>query len=336
MTYFFPRPRIEFNMVELLRKYHSHSAAKRRLTATRLEDAYGDFKSVSVDCALIGRLASEVLDYDRPRVSIVVPAYNEEVELIPTILTFLFGIAATAIPVEIIGVDNRSTDESRQLLDTMGIKVVDCDVPGLRYARAAGLAACGESSEYVWLVDADTRLLPPNKSTASSWLELNPLDVSYRQLEENPRCIATSTGVVFEYQRGLRRVLRQLRLITKGGLPYSCWSGANQFIRKAALLAIGGIDLEVDGGEDHHRIFELMRYARRHDLYLRGADREKNLLAPVYTSDRRNASLKQIIRNAHQQARKPRLNKDAYGLPVHQKGVRHKDLFNRERGKAAR
>lgn len=323
------------DLSRLLWKYHSLSAARRRLRLTVMEDVYGPLEDIYRDLESIRALVPAVVNTAEPQVSVVIPAYNEEVELIPTVLSFLWAIAEARLPAEIVTVDNMSSDRTRELALRMAVKNVQCTTAGLRFARAAGLAEVHSAARYVWLVDADTRVVAPLKRAGDLSDRPNPLRISYDYMEKNPTCVATSTGIAFEFQIVLRRAIRSARILLNRGQPYSCWSGANQFIRKECLLAVGGIDLDVDGGEDHHRIFELVRYAKPRGRYLKGADSDGSLLAPVYTSDRRNATVAAVCRNLTQQLRKPKYPRDEYGLPMHPKGVRHKDLHKRERGKAA-
>jgi glycosyltransferase involved in cell wall biosynthesis len=319
-------------LIDLLQKFHSCEKAKARTHSPDFESLYKKGELIP-DLNVISDFSRQLLDYEEPLISIVIPCYNEENEIIPTVLTFLYAIYDANVPTEIIAVDNNSSDRTLELLNNCGIKVVSCEIPGLRFARSAGFEVCNPKSTYIWLIDADTRAYPPLKDKKSIHSAPNPLKVSFKYMEENKGCIATSTGIVFEYQVPLRKLIKSLRLLIKGGNSFSCWAGANQFIRRKHLVAIGGIDLDVDGGEDHHRIFQLIRYAKkRKGLFLKGADKSYDLFAPVFTSDRRNSTFIQIIRNIKQQFLMPKLSKDKYGLPIHPKGTRHKDLYRRERG----
>jgi glycosyltransferase involved in cell wall biosynthesis len=321
-------------LLQLLRRYNSGEAAKKRALKQKLDQVYVMGMQLEEDLSEIRTIATQILDYDHPEVSILLPVYNEEVEIIPTIVSLLYGIQDANIPTEIIAVDNNSTDRSSDFLHKMGIRVVFCETPGLRFARNAGVQASHSDSKYAWLMDSDSRLFPPLKDESSLKSIPNPLKVSYAYLEAHTNCMAVSTGIQLEYQIPLRRLLKQLRILIKGGQSFSCWAGTNQFIKKEHLLAIGGIDLEVDGGEDHHRIYQLIRYGKKKELYVAGADRNVDLYAPVYTSDRRNATIGKVLKNIIQQYRKPKYAKDEYGLPIHPKGVRHKDLYRKERGNA--
>jgi glycosyltransferase involved in cell wall biosynthesis len=87
-----------------------------------------------------------------PRLSVVIPAYNE-VALLPDCLRSLAAQDFRG-SVEVIVVDNNSTDETAALARTMGATVVSEPHPGVCWARQCGtLAAHGE---IVVSTDADT------------------------------------------------------------------------------------------------------------------------------------------------------------------------------------
>lgn len=99
-------------------------------------------------------------DQNPPKVSIVIPAYNEEKYIEDCVrsiqkqeVKFLY---------EIIVVDNASVDNTGAIAKELGARVVKEEQRGLAYARQAGLdAAKGELLVYL---DADTRL-------TSGWLK---------------------------------------------------------------------------------------------------------------------------------------------------------------------
>lgn len=95
----------------------------------------------------------------RPRISFVVPAYNEE-RLLPACLRAIRAeIDRTGCSAEILVVDNASTDSTAALARaTPGVVVVPQPIRGLVQARSAGFAAA--SAPLVANIDADT-LLPP-------------------------------------------------------------------------------------------------------------------------------------------------------------------------------
>lgn len=86
------------------------------------------------------------------RISVVVPAYNEEMYLAAT-LTSLQKQDFTS-PYEIIVVDNNSTDGTAALAQTFGVTVLHEPTPGVCAARQAGTAAA--RGNIVISTDADT------------------------------------------------------------------------------------------------------------------------------------------------------------------------------------
>jgi glycosyltransferase involved in cell wall biosynthesis len=105
---------------------------------------------------------------DTPDISIVIPAYNEET----TILQTLSSLAAntTKRTVEIIVVNNNSTDRTAELATAAGARCIPETKQGITPARNAGLVAA--RGKYILNADADT-IYPPD------WIEemVKPLTV---------------------------------------------------------------------------------------------------------------------------------------------------------------
>lgn len=99
---------------------------------------------------------------ERPRWSVIIPAYNEEDYLLATLRSLLGQTVADA---EIILVDNKSTDGTRALMEKVAvdhpdriIRILSDDRPGRIQALETGIAAT--ETELVALCDADT-IYPP-------------------------------------------------------------------------------------------------------------------------------------------------------------------------------
>lgn len=95
-----------------------------------------------------------------PEISVVIPAYNEEATLLQT----LSSLAAntTTRTMEIIVVNNNSTDRTAELATAAGVRCILETKQGITPARNAGLAAA--RGKYILNADADT-IYPPN------WIE---------------------------------------------------------------------------------------------------------------------------------------------------------------------
>ena len=90
------------------------------------------------------------------RLSIVVPAYNEEAYLPDCLESILIQTRDLAEPAEIIVVNNASTDRTPEVaLGYPGVRVVDEPRKGLTFARQAGYAA--STGDLVANVDSDSR-----------------------------------------------------------------------------------------------------------------------------------------------------------------------------------
>ncbi|MDP1842643.1 MAG: glycosyltransferase family 2 protein [Sediminibacterium sp.] len=87
-----------------------------------------------------------------PIVSIVMPAYNEEENILQTLLSLSNNI--TQWPVEIIVVNNNSKDKTEELVTAAGIPCIRELQQGITVARNAGLAAA--KGKYILNADADT------------------------------------------------------------------------------------------------------------------------------------------------------------------------------------
>jgi len=87
-----------------------------------------------------------------PEISIVMPAYNEEENIAPTLASLCNNI--TSRPVEIIVVNNNSTDKTEALVKACGVNCILETTQGITPARNAGLAQA--KGKYILNADADT------------------------------------------------------------------------------------------------------------------------------------------------------------------------------------
>src|SRR6478672_7135271 len=94
----------------------------------------------------------------RPMISFIVPAYNEEHELSDTLTAIRDAASAAGRPYEVIVVDDASTDATPQIASAAGAKVIPIDRRQIAAARNAGARA--SQGEYLFFVDADTRINP--------------------------------------------------------------------------------------------------------------------------------------------------------------------------------
>ncbi len=100
------------------------------------------------------RIQHRLLNLERAviDVSIVVIAHNEEGRILKCIRSL--SEVQTDYSVELIVVNNASTDRTREILEKCGVHIVDQPVKGFGYARQAGLDA--SRGRYLLTADADT------------------------------------------------------------------------------------------------------------------------------------------------------------------------------------
>src|SRR6201989_802589 len=89
-------------------------------------------------------------------ISFIVPAYNEEAELSPTLAAIRAAVSGVSQPFEIIVVNDASTDATPEIAEQAGAQVVSIHRRQIAAARNAGARAA--QGEYLFFVDADTRI----------------------------------------------------------------------------------------------------------------------------------------------------------------------------------
>ncbi|HEY8401640.1 MAG TPA: glycosyltransferase family 2 protein [Cytophagaceae bacterium] len=87
-----------------------------------------------------------------PEVSIVIPAYNEEKDLLKALSSL--AELRTKYKTELIVANNNSKDKTQEIIDRCGIKSVFAENQGISYARQAGLEAA--KGKYILNADSDS------------------------------------------------------------------------------------------------------------------------------------------------------------------------------------
>ena len=175
------------------------------------------------------------------RLSFVVPAYNEEAYLPACLESILAQTRGLGDQVEIIVVNNASTDRTRDVaLGYTGVRLVDEQRKGLTFARQAGFAA--STGELIANVDSDARLTP-------GWV----VQV-LREFEGRPELVALSGPLVYYDLTPSQRITVRLfyavaflvyalnRYVLRAG---SMVQGGNFVLRREALEKIGGFNTAI-------------------------------------------------------------------------------------------
>ena len=181
------------------------------------------------------------------KLTFAIPAYNEEKQIGGCLESIQKELAGKDYDVEIIVVNNASTDRTGDVAAAYpGVRVVDQSKKGLTWARQSGfLAATGE---LIANVDADTRL-------PKGWV-----DRVYHEFSKDENLMALSGPYIYYDLSPLLQIWVKLFYFV-GYLTYlfnhfilhrgAMLQGGNFIVRREAMEKIGGYDLDIDFyGED--------------------------------------------------------------------------------------
>lgn len=181
------------------------------------------------------------------KLSIVVPAYNEEALIGGCLNSILAEMNGKNYDMEIIAVNNASTDKTKEIIASFPqVKLVDEPRKGLVKARRAGFLA--STGELVANIDADTRMTP-------GWI-----DKVFEEFFKNSKLAALSgPHIYYDISKKARAAVRTFYYA--GFLTYlinryilgvgSMLQGGNFVVKRAAMEAIGGFNSDFDfWGED--------------------------------------------------------------------------------------
>ncbi len=183
-------------------------------------------------------------------ISIIVPAYNEEAYLPATLASIKDAAAAmtgnSGASVEILVVDNNSTDATASVAMANGTTVLHETVQGI--ARARNTGARHAEGDVLVFVDADV-LVPPDTIS----------EIHTAMIE--PGCIGGGVDVEYRPRRlSIRLYLGIWRLLSQ---RLGMVQGATQFCRRSAFEATGGYDETAWIGEDVDFYWALGKLARK-------------------------------------------------------------------------
>ncbi|WP_026994394.1 glycosyltransferase family 2 protein [Flectobacillus major] len=202
--------------------------------------------------AQINQKLAKLTQSDNPEVSIVIAAWNEEVNMLPTIGSLADTV--TKIPFEILVVNNNSTDRTQEVLDKLLIRSCNQPIQGCGPARQMGLEQA--KGKYILSADADC-IYPP------LWIDkmieaLRPNDVacvygrySFIANETTPRWKLA----IYEKMKDIIAELRQLKR------PYLNTLGMTMGYKTADALKVGYVMRHVRG-EDGRLTFDLMQFGK--------------------------------------------------------------------------
>jgi glycosyltransferase involved in cell wall biosynthesis len=175
----------------------------------------------------------------RPSISLIIPAYNEADYLPACLDAVMLNIAGKAV--EIIVVDNNSTDGTKQVIERYpGVTYLFEPRKGITRARQCGFR--GSAGDILAYVDADTR--PP-----PGWIEQ-----IWEQFGDHRDLACLSGPYSFYDLGGIRRALSEAWFVAArslGGITGYIVVGGNFAIPRTVLEKMGGFDASIEFyGED--------------------------------------------------------------------------------------
>ncbi|GAB3937225.1 glycosyltransferase family 2 protein [Mucilaginibacter myungsuensis] len=192
------------------------------------------------------------LNSDIPEVSITIAAWNEEVNMLPTISSL--ADSTTKLPIEIVVVNNNSTDRTQEVLDKFHIHSFQQPIQGCGPARQLGL----EQAKGKYILTADADCIYPE-----GWIDglIDTLKepgvvcvygrYSFIANEKNPRW---KLAIYEKMKDVIAEVRHQKR-------PYLNTLGMTMgFIREQALKV--GYVMKHVRGEDGRLTFDLMQFGK--------------------------------------------------------------------------
>lgn len=176
--------------------------------------------------------------------SIVIPARNEERHLPECLRALRRAADSGGYCMEIVVVNNRSTDRTVAIAESAGCRVVHSDAKNLSIIRNVGVRA--SRAKIVVTIDADSRIGP------------NAFSAIWRVLKRGS--VVGGAGVILPSRVSLGIVCTALALLPIA-LRYRISAGLF-FFRREAFDAIGGFDEKLVSAEDIDFAKRLRQYAK--------------------------------------------------------------------------
>jgi glycosyltransferase involved in cell wall biosynthesis len=180
-----------------------------------------------------------------PLVSIVIPTYNYGRFIGETIDS---ALAQSYSPMEVIVVDDGSTDDTRERLAGYGdrVRYIYQQNRGLSAARNTGIEAA--HGEFIALLDSDDLWLPDKLEKQVAVCVQDP----HTGLVGTERFAIDETGQRLDYDAGRCSRDGFCELTMRDLLEFPAFSPSSVLARKDAFLAVGGFNEHLQGAEDMH------------------------------------------------------------------------------------
>jgi glycosyltransferase involved in cell wall biosynthesis len=199
------------------------------------------------------------------KVSIVVPAFNEERLLAATLREILAAARSLAGPWELVVCDNNSTDGTPEIARAAGARVVY--EPHNQISRARNTGARAAAGEWLVFIDADSTPSP------GLFADMQAAIDSGRVLAGGSTLVPDSSSA------GYRAAIRAWNAISRATKRAA---GSFIFVEAAVFREAGGFSEELYASEELELFTRLKRLARERGRRIVILDRH-----PIRTSDRK-------------------------------------------------
>lgn len=176
------------------------------------------------------------------KISVVIPAYNAA-RFLPRCLKSVF--AQTLKPVEVIVVDDGSTDNTAEVAAALGAKLISRTNGGLSAARNTGIQSA--SSEWIALLDADDLWAPDKLARQAACV--------------GPDIVLVYTGIRYFDDNGKREERPAIDPVTARKMLRYCnpITPSSALVRRDAVVQDGGFREDIRACEDWEMWFRLQR-----------------------------------------------------------------------------
>lgn len=186
----------------------------------------------------------------QPKVSVVVPFFNRNAEVEKCLRAVLSQELPDGMTFEVVAVDNGSTDGTREKLQALPVRLVDCSRRGPAAARNAGIrAACGE---IVALTDSDCVPEPGWLAALIAPFEVQDMLAAGGRIE----ALDVTCGVALFTERN--GILDQKKLFDGVFCFPPFFATANAAFRRDALVKTDGFDEDLRIGEDSDLLWRVL------------------------------------------------------------------------------
>ena len=232
---------------------------------TWVENQWLEFSdSNDIPTELIDQIRLNIYKFKHPspKVSIVVPAYNEGQNILKTL--YSFSKMKTDIPTELIFVDNNSTDSTGEILKRCQATVIFEPKAGIPNARQAGLKAA--KGQIILCADSDSVYPEIWVDTMYSQFESNKVVAVYGFHSFVPNSqIKRVTLAIYEFFCELISDVRKHKRVYLNAMA------ASFAFTKNCALAVGGFDPNAKRGSDGRLAKALLKFGDIIPVYSDGA-----------------------------------------------------------------